>query len=569
MHTACIPPECRNLPVVAVILSAPRVSQAMTHLDYRRRQFLKYALASTAAATLPGFGLAQGQRVLNTNPNPAFRPDVEIEFTSRIAEVQILPGARTSVFKYDGHVLRGPKTVLKTLSGYLGPTLSLVHGQKVRILFYNKLPEPSIIHWHGMHVPQNMDGHPMYAIEPGERYVYEFEVINRAGTNWYHAHTHEMTATQVYQGQAGLITVTDEQEKKLDLPQGEYDLPIVIQDRRFTSGNQLRYLSGMHERMTGFLGDTILINGLANNVIQVKSRAYRLRLFNGSNSRIYKLGWEDGTPLTAIGTDGGLLNAPETLPYIMLAPSERVELWVDFSGRKPGTNLMLRNLEYDVSHMGGVGGGMGHGGGDGRGMGMGMQGPALGEPFTVAKFHIAQKVGDSPRLPQSLVKIHKLTERDVSNPTRIIPIAASMGHMSPQLNGRSFEMYEWADTEEIPVNTIQKIRITNEHRGMKGGMHGGRGGGMGGMGMMSMPHPIHIHNQQFQILSRRVKDHDASYASVKDGFINSGWKDTVLVMPGEEIDIIKPFEDYTGLFLYHCHNLEHEDMGMMRNFHVS
>lgn len=92
---------------------------------------------------------------------------------------------------------------------------------------------------------------------------------------------------------------------------------------------------------------------------------------------------------------------------------------------------------------------------------------------------------------------------------------------------------------------------------------------MGGMGMMSMPHPIHIHNQQFQILSRRVKDHDASYASVKDGFINSGWKDTVLVMPGEEIDIIKPFEDYTGLFLYHCHNLEHEDMGMMRNFHVS
>lgn len=532
---------------------------------------------------MPGFGLAQGQRVLNTSPNPAFRPDVEIEFTSRIAEVQILPGARTSVFKYDGHVLTGPKTVLKTLSGYLGPTLSLVHGQKVRILFYNKLPEPSIIHWHGMHVPQNMDGHPMYAIEPGERYVYEFEVINRAGTNWYHAHTHEMTATQVYQGQAGLITVTDEQEKKLDLPQGEYDLPIVIQDRRFTSGNQLQYLSGMHERMTGFLGDTILINGLANNVIQVKSRAYRLRLFNGSNSRIYKLGWEDGMPLTAIGTDGGLLGAPETLPYIMLAPSERVELWVDFSGRKPGTDLMLRNLEYDVSHMGGMsggmghgrgmggrgmGGGMGHGGGGGRGMGMGMRGPALGESFAVVKFHIAQRADDSPRLPQSLVKIQKLTERDVSNPAKIIPIAASMGHMSPQLNGRSFEMHEWEDTEEIPVNTIQKIRITNEHRGMKGGMRGG-GGGMGGMGMMSMPHPIHIHNQQFQILSRRAKDHDASYASVRDGFINSGWKDTVLVMPGEEIDIIKPFEDYTGLFLYHCHNLEHEDMGMMRNFHVS
>ncbi len=208
-----------------------------------------------------------------------------------------------------------------------------------------------------------------------------------------------------------------------------------------------------------------------------------------------------------------------------------------------------------------MGRGMGHGGGDG--MGAGMRGPALGESFSVARFHIAQKVSDSPKLPQRLVKMRNLT---ASNPERIVPIAASMGHMSPQLNGRSFEMYEWENIEEIPVNTIQKIRITNEHGGMGGGMHGREGG----RGMMSMPHPIHIHNQQFQVISRRLKDKDSgSYATVRDGFINSGWKDTVLVMPGEEIDIIKPFEDYTGLFLYHCHNLEHEDLGMMRNFHVS
>ena len=98
---------------------------------------------------------------------------------------------------------------------------------------------------------------------------------------------------------------------------------------------------------------------------------------------------------------------------------------------------------------------------------------------------------------------------------------------------------------------------------------GGRG--MGGMGMMmSMPHPIHLHGQQFRVVSRTMThEGTGSYATVREGFINSGWKDTVLVMPGEEIDIIKPFEDYTGLFLYHCHNLEHEDLGMMRNFHVS
>ena len=129
-----------------------------------------------------------------------------------------------------------------------------------------------------------------------------------------------------WMGQAGLITITDEQEQKLGLPEGEYDIPLTIQDRRFTAGNQLQYIFGMRERMTGFLGDTILVNGQANSVIPVKTRAYRLRVFNGSNSRIYKLGWDDGTPLTAIGTDGGLLEAPETYPYIMLAPAERVEL---------------------------------------------------------------------------------------------------------------------------------------------------------------------------------------------------------------------------------------------------
>ena len=105
----------------------------------------------------------------------------------------------------------------------------------------------------------------------------------------------------------------------------------------------------------------------------------------------------------------------------------------------------------------------------------------------------------------------------------------------------------------------------------QGSMKGkGMGMGMGMMGMMlSMAHPIHLHGQQYQIVSRKMTGkHKDTYATVKDGFIDSGWKDTVLVMPGEEIEIIKPFEDFKGLFLYHCHNLEHEDLGMMRQFYV-
>ena len=533
--------------------------------DHKRRQFLQYAALGTVAAALPSFVLAEGGKVKSV-PSASFKPDVEFEITARISEVPIIPGTHTTVFKYHGKLLRGPKNALKTMPGYLGPILNLSQNQKVRIFFYNELPEPSVIHMHGMHVPQRMDGHPVYAIERGERYVYEFEVKNPAGTNWYHSHTHGMTATQVYRGLAGLITITDEQEQKLELPSGVYDIPITIQDRRFTASNQLQYLHGMRERMVGFLGDTILVNGQANSTIPVKTRAYRLRILNGSNSRIYKLGWEDGTQLVAIGTDGGLLERPENYPYIMLAPAERIELWVDFSGRKVGSDLVLSSLEYQVTmpHMGG--GMQGGRGRMGRGMGVMNGGLLQGESFPIIKFHITERVGDSPELPEKLVSMRSLTERDISNPDRTVPIDIGMQHMSPQLNGRSFEMHEVMDIERIPVNTIQRIKISNNH-----GLMGDGAGGMRGRGgmMMSMAHPIHLHGQQFKVLSRTQTDRDSDgYNTVKDGFISNGWKDTVLVMPGEEIEIIKPFEDYTGLFLYHCHNLEHEDMGMMRNFYV-
>jgi FtsP/CotA-like multicopper oxidase with cupredoxin domain len=553
----------------------------MSHPDYKRRQFLQYAAIGAMTTALPRSLFAEHVQI-HDRPDPAFKADVELELTAQITEVPILPGPKTHVFLYHGILRKGPQNTLQNMPGYLGPVLNFAKGQKVRIYFYNQLPEPCITHWHGMHVPQKMDGHPMYAIDQGNKYIYEFEVKNRAGTNWYHAHTHEMTATQVYQGLAGLITVTDDLEQKLDLPSGEYDIPLIIQDRRFSDHNQLHYLHGRHQRMLGFLGNTVLVNGQTNSTIPVKTRAYRLRILNGSNSRIYKLGWEDGTPLTAIGTDGGLLERPETFPYIMLAPAERVELWVDFSGRKPGSDLTLQSLEYHgvMPSMHGMRGGrggmrqeideMGRGGGR-DGMGMMAGGAGQGKSFPIVKFHMAKKVSDTPGLPSQLVPIHRLTEKDISNPDRIVPIAIGMRHMAFQLNGRTFNMQDAMDIEKIPLNTTQKIRIFHDNQGMRGSMRGGRGG-RGGRGtmdmMMAMPHPIHLHGQQFQILSRQQNKPSDSYDSVKEGFINSGWKDTVLTMAGETIEIMKPFEHYSGLFLYHCHNLEHEDMGMMRNFHV-
>ena len=566
-------------------------------INYNKRQFLQHsAVGALALGAFPKMLFAKTGDLQN-KAKPGFKPDVEIEFTSRDAYVSIIRGGpKTKVQKYDARLIKGPENTLVELKGnYLGPILNYTQGQKVRIYYKNKMSEPSIIHWHGLHVPQHSDGHPMYTLEPGQSYVYEFVVMNNAGTSFYHSHSHNLTAEQVYKGLAGLITVTDEEEQKLDLPRGEYDLPFVIQDRSFNSRNQLQYLQGMHGKMTGFLGDTILVNGLPNVEFSVKSRAYRFRAVNGSNSRIYKLGWDDGTPMTAIGTDAHLLEKPETRPYLMLAPGERIDLWLDFSGRAVGSKLVMYSLPYagamppkmEQQRLGKKSsGGMGMGGGMmGGGMGMGMMGGGLGQgdKFPIASFKVTEKVSDSPVLPKKLSSFRRLTERDVDNKNQPIPIGISMKPMRPQLNGKSFSMNRVMDFERVELGSIKKIKIFHDHgpmkmeqaqkmdKGMK--MQGGggmMGGGMGGGMMMSMAHPIHLHGQQFQVLSREIEGmRQEEYKSVSKGFIDSGWKDTVLVMPGEEIVIAKPFEDYKGLFLYHCHNLEHEDLGMMRQFYIA
>ena len=546
-----------------------------------RRRFLQQSmLLGTAAAAFPRFLAAQGHGI-QTTATPDFKADVELEFSAQNAQLNILKsGLATAVQKFSAKLLKGPQNSLIQLTdNYLGPILNLQKGQKVRVYFTNRLSEPTIIHWHGLHVPQSSDGHPMYSIQPGEQFVYEFEVLNRAGTSFYHSHSHNLTAEQVYRGLAGLIVVNDAEENRLELPRGAYDLPLVIQDRSFNANNQLQYLHGMPQKMMGFLGDTILINGKPNAEFNVKSCAYRFRVLNGSNSRIYKLGWEDGTALTAIGTDAGLLAKPETRPYIMLAPGERVDLWLDFSGRQVGSKLVLYSLPFSGA-MPAMHANMMNGGG--MGMMMAHSLPQGGK-FALASFIVTEKISESLQLPAKLAHLPRLSLQDTDNIGQALPIGISMQHMKPMLNGKTFAMDRVMEFEKVALGSLKLIKIYHEHvnqqqhggMGMMGSHRNGAdsesaGSGMGGMGgMLEMAHPIHLHGQQFQIIGRKTSEVGTGYETVKHGFIDSGWKDTVLVMPGEEVEIIKPFQDYKGLFLYHCHNLEHEDLGMMRQFLVS
>ena len=546
-------------------------------MNMQRRRLMQIAgIGFAAAAAHPKLLFARGSRV-GDRPSANFHPDVEIELKQEVVRIPIFNGPGTRVWKIYGKVLKGPDAAVKNIHGsYLGPTLHLQKGQKVRIVLRNHLPAESILHWHGLHVPAEMDGNPMYAIESGESFYYEFEVMNRAGTYWYHAHTHSVTAKQVYSGLAGLFIVSDAEEQALGLPRGEYDVPIVIQDRSFDAQNQLQYSNHMMQRMRGFLGDQILINGQPDFVLPVASRAYRLRLLNGSNSRIYKLAWDDGTPITVIGVDGGLLQKPEKYSYVMLAPAERREIWVDFSGRATGTELTLRSVPFSASMHGGMmGGGMMGGMRGGRMGGMmggrmggmmggrrgGMMGGGmmagsalpLGGDYPVLKIRVARQTRDNDSLPNHLTTIKPLRSEDAANTGNARRITLSMRRMSALLNGRSYKMNDIKPDEMIPVNTLQLMEFDN---GFHGGMHG-----------MAMPHPMHLHGEQFQIVKREVnlRSH-GQYESVAAGLVDSGWKDTVLVMPGEKVTLLKPFNDYKGLFMYHCHNLEHEDLGMMRDF---
>lgn len=522
----------------------------------------------------------------------AFVPDVEIAIKATQSQRSILPGSDTAVWTYEGTLLRGDPSNLQPLqNSYLGPIIRVRKGQKVRVQFTNNLPEPSIIHWHGLIVPARMDGHPRDAVETGKTYVYEFEVANQAGTYWYHPHPEPLTGGQVIRGLAGLFIVSDEPQQAAQLPSGVNDIPLVLQDRTFDQNNQFVYLKdemggmegmpgmGMNmEKTMGFLGERILVNGQVTPLLPVGTRAYRLRVLNGSNSRVYKLGWSHGVPFTIIGTDGGLLERPVERPYVMLGPGERVDVWADFSRLPVGTEVTLQSLPFvgaegdslltpQGSTMPGMM--MGHGAMGGMGaapttqatdqggedMGGYKPNPANGAAFPILYIRVERQEQESLVLPEKLATIERYSADQVLNYSAPRRFKLSMSGGMWQINGRIFGLEEVAADEIVKVNTVEAWEFVNEQNPNEP------------MDKMGMVHPLHIHGVQFQVVEREVLNPvlKAGWDSVSEGYVDEGWKDTVLVMPGERVKVLVKFV-LPDLFLFHCHNLEHEDLGMMRNY---
>ncbi|KEZ78922.1 MULTISPECIES: multicopper oxidase family protein [Gammaproteobacteria] len=540
----------------------------MTTIDLKRRMLLRSVGGLAGITVLAPTALLTAYHdtaVAGTNRDGAAHYglengpfDVDIRLRAQPHTAPILPGTPSEVWRYTAELRNGPADTITPVGGsYTGPLIRLRRGQRFHARLENGLPEDTTVHWHGLHVPSDVDGQPRLPIKPGEAMTVAFDVVDRAGLYWYHPHPHGPNGGRVgfqsYAGLAGPLVIEDEAERALGLPAGEREMFLVIQDRSFAGDNELTYLDSgmgtMMTRMRGFLGDRILVNGQPDTAREVATRPYRLRILNGSNSRIYKLAWSDGRPMTVLGTDGGLLGAPRQYPFVTLAPAQRIDLWVDLSANEPGDELHLLSDSYQAGMMGdGMGDGCKRGSRRGGRMGNMMGGSELpaGARFDILPLRVTRRERGNERLPKRLAEDLQAPPVERDAPVRRFKLSMVMMR-GFAINGRQFEGATVADDEIVHLGSTEVWEFVNDSM---------------------MPHPMHVHGLQFAVVGREQIGGGRGWSGLAAGLVDSGLHDTVLVLPGERVRIALTFADFEGLYLYHCHNMEHEDNGMMRYYRV-
>jgi FtsP/CotA-like multicopper oxidase with cupredoxin domain len=340
-----------------------------------------------------------------------------------------------------------------------------------------------------------MDGHPEDLVNAGQSYRYQYPIIQRACLNWYHPHPDGRTGPQVAFGLAGAFIVRDSEEAALHLPQAPYEVPLVLRDANFDRNGNLRY----NPKESGFLGSTPLVNGTRSPKLDVATEVYRFRVLGGANARVFRLALSNGSPMTLIGNDGGLLEFPANVSQIELGPGERLDLLIDFRGKSVGTKIRLVDLN---------------------------------QGWDLLEFVVATAVTPMYSIPAGRL-------------STIVPLTAPVRERNfmfegmSRINGLEFDVNRIDFT--VPFGQTELWRFST----------GGNG-----------PHPVHIHGMSFQVL-RRIGGRGMRFPW------ESGWKDTVLVQDGETVEVLVRFDAYANqLYLLHCHQLEHEDNGMMSNFMV-
>jgi spore coat protein A, manganese oxidase len=531
------------------------VSQPLSSWDTQevpvvdRRAVLRWGLAGTVGVALPGATAAVAASrprrtpavsapARNAVPAGAFTVPLPVptvlrpvatdggvdryEIRQTVGKQAFLPGTVSEIWGYNGV--------------FPGPTIEARRGRRVVVAHRNELTVPTVVHLHGGELPPADDGYPLDFVTPvgaaadpalaaharhgvaglasGSRdYVYPND--QAAATLWYHDHRMGFTGPSVYRGLAGFYLIRDEVEDALPLPRGAREIPLLIADRRINQDGSLFYPSEdpstRREGVTvdyhhgGMVGNTITVNGVAWPVLEVDAALYRLRILNASNARPYRLVLDPPGEFVQIGSELGLLPKPVRHDMFVISPGERYDVLVDFSRYQPGTSVVLRNNIGE------------------------------GEVGYVMRFDVARRVTDEARIPSTLAAAPPPPPRvEGSADRRFSFFSGPSGVKGPSMiNFKTFEPRRIdatpaAGTTEIWEFTADPI------------------------------HPIHLHGARFRILKRNGGAPEPQ---------DSGWKDTVFVPTGG-MRLSVTFTSHRGKYVFHCHNLEHGDAGMMANLEV-
>ena len=417
---------------------------------------------------------------------------VEVSLTASPARLSLVPRTHSDAYAYNGRVP--------------GPTLDVREGDTVIVHFRNGLPEPTTVHWHGLHIPAAADGSPYEPVPPGTERDYVFTLKpGSAGTYWYHPHPHHRTGYQVGKGLYGAIIVRADDDP---LPAAMKEKLLVLADNRFQSDGAIDIPDpGSPQARVDFengrQGDVLFVNGEVAPTIAIRSgEIQRWRIINASASRVYRLALT-GHAFLHVGSDGGLFERPVEVEEILLANGERVELLVRGTGQ-PGAQSSLQTLPYDRY--------------------IPQTRPrdwAVTRDLLTVQYTEEPPV-PAPALPDVLRRIPALDEKSATS-TRVMVLTQGF------INGRVMDMGRVDVTAELGATEIWEIE-----------------------NLVGMDHPFHLHGFQFQVLDRN---------GVPEPY--RSWKDTVNVPKHQSARFIVRYENYPGKWMYHCHILDHEDHGMM------
>jgi len=491
--------------------------------------------------------------------NPATSPQI---YTSADGLLELDLEASYQTIELDGK----PAKLMAYNGQVPGPRLEAKPGDTVRIRFTNNLPDPTNIHYHGLNISHSGNADNVFlSVDPGETFVYEFAIPedHPAGTFWYHPHRHGFVADQVFAGLSGFFVVRGDLDEVPEVQAATEEF-IALKDFQLDDEGNVASPDRMAVMM-GREGSLVTVSGQVEPNIELpKNGVLRLRLLNASIARFYRLQVEDHS-MQLIATDGGSLSAPVEVKELLLVPGERADVLIQ--GNKDSGSYRLLNLPYDRGGMGMMEGeamgGMKMGDDDssaavekasggmkmenndmdmGEGHSMeGMDGSisetadvessASSGVMSLATFTYSDSGSEVSSIPTQLIPVEAIP---AAQNTRRIELSMRMSFLKGMVFTLNDKTYDPDRVDiQVPLGSIEEWEIAN-------------------VDADKMDHPFHLHAAPFQVISRNGQPEPYP-----------AWKDTVLVRGGETLRIRMHFKDFPGKSVYHCHVLDHEELGMM------